>query len=94
MTFAINCGLVSCFLQELWKSLLFPVEGIPVIHEAVFVAVFTRLNHRSTWTANGIGAEAVLEMLKNLDLELERKNLASYIKETVTRCSQNHILTT
>jgi DNA-directed RNA polymerase subunit beta' len=23
----------------------------------------------------GIGAEAVLEMLKNLDLELERKNL-------------------
>ena len=30
----------------------------------------------------GIGAEAVLEMLKNLDLELERKNLVSYIKET------------
>ena len=59
MTFAINCGLVSRFLQELWKSLLVPVEGIPVIHEAVFVAVFTRLNHRSTWTANGIGAEAV-----------------------------------
>ena len=30
----------------------------------------------------GIGAEAVLEMLKNLDLDLERKNLVDYIKET------------
>ena len=28
----------------------------------------------------GIGAEAVLEMLKNLDLELERKNLINFIK--------------
>jgi DNA-directed RNA polymerase subunit beta' len=26
----------------------------------------------------GIGAEAVLEMLKNLDLELERKNLVKF----------------
>jgi DNA-directed RNA polymerase subunit beta' len=29
----------------------------------------------------GIGAEAVLEMLKNLDLELERKNLVNFIKK-------------
>ena len=33
----------------------------------------------------GIGAEAVLEMLKNLDLELERKNLVSFIKETKSK---------
>ena len=29
----------------------------------------------------GIGAEAVLEMLKNLDLELERKNLITLLKK-------------
>ncbi len=40
----------------------------------------------------GIGAEAVLEMLKNLDLETERKNLASYIKETKSKVNEERAI--
>ncbi len=40
----------------------------------------------------GIGAEAVLEMLKNLDLENERKNLASYIKETKSKVNEERAI--
>ncbi len=40
----------------------------------------------------GIGAEAVLEMLKNLDLELERKNLISYIKETKSKVNEERAI--
>ena len=40
----------------------------------------------------GIGAEAVLEMLKNLDLELERKNLVSYIKETKSKVNEERAI--
>ncbi|MBD1135267.1 DNA-directed RNA polymerase subunit beta' [Pelagibacterales bacterium SAG-MED47] len=40
----------------------------------------------------GIGAEAVLEMLKGLDLELERKNLSSYIKETKSKVNEERAI--
>ncbi len=40
----------------------------------------------------GIGAEAVLEMLKNLDLELERKNLIDYIKETKSKVNEERAI--
>ncbi len=40
----------------------------------------------------GIGAEAVLEMLRNLDLELERKNLVSYIKETKSKVNEERAI--
>merc|ERR1711991_1192752 len=40
----------------------------------------------------GIGAEAVLEMLKNLDLELERKNLVSFIKETKSKVNEERAI--
>ncbi len=40
----------------------------------------------------GIGAEAVLEMLKNLDLELEKKNLVSYIKETKSKVNEERAI--
>ncbi len=40
----------------------------------------------------GIGAEAVLEMLKNLDLELERNNLISYIKETKSKVNEERAI--
>ena len=40
----------------------------------------------------GIGAEAVLEMLKNLDLELERKNLINYIKETKSKVNEERAI--
>ncbi len=40
----------------------------------------------------GIGAEAVLEMLKNLDLELERKNLVTYIKETKSKVNEERAI--
>ncbi len=40
----------------------------------------------------GIGAEAVLEMLKNLDLETERKNLVSYIKETKSKVNEERAI--
>ena len=40
----------------------------------------------------GIGAEAVLEMLKSLDLELERKNLANYIKETKSKVNEERAI--
>ena len=40
----------------------------------------------------GIGAEAVLEMLKNLDLELERKNLVNYIKETKSKVNEERAI--
>ncbi len=40
----------------------------------------------------GIGAEAVLEMLKNLDLQNERKNLASYIKETKSKVNEERAI--
>ena len=40
----------------------------------------------------GIGAEAVLEMLKNLDLDLERKNLVSYIKETKSKVNEERAI--
>ncbi len=40
----------------------------------------------------GIGAEAVLEMLKNLDLDLERKNLVNYIKETKSKVNEERAI--
>ncbi len=40
----------------------------------------------------GIGAEAVLEMLKNLDLENERKNLINYIKETKSKVNEERAI--
>ncbi|MDC3028314.1 DNA-directed RNA polymerase subunit beta' [Candidatus Pelagibacter sp.] len=40
----------------------------------------------------GIGAEAVLEMLRSLDLELERKNLANYIKETKSKVNEERAI--
>ena len=40
----------------------------------------------------GIGAEAVLEMLRNLDLELERKNLINYIKETKSKVNEERAI--
>ena len=40
----------------------------------------------------GIGAEAVLEMLKNLDLETEKKNLVSYIKETKSKVNEERAI--
>ncbi len=40
----------------------------------------------------GIGAEAVLEMLKNLDLDNEKKNLASYIKETKSKVNEERAI--
>ncbi len=41
---------------------------------------------------SGIGAEAVLEMLKNLDLDLERKNLVNYIKETKSKVNEERAI--
>ncbi len=40
----------------------------------------------------GIGAEAVLEMLKSLDLELERTNLVNYIKETKSKVNEERAI--
>ncbi len=40
----------------------------------------------------GIGAEAVLEMLKSLDLESERKNLVNYIKETKSKVNEERAI--
>ena len=40
----------------------------------------------------GIGAEAVLEMLKNLDLETEKKNLVNYIKETKSKVNEERAI--
>ena len=40
----------------------------------------------------GIGAEAVLEMLKSLDLESERKNLVDYIKETKSKVNEERAI--
>ena len=40
----------------------------------------------------GIGAEAVLEMLKNLDLDLEKKNLVDYIKETKSKVNEERAI--
>ncbi len=40
----------------------------------------------------GIGAEAVLQMLKNLDLELERKKLISFIKETKSKVNEERAI--
>ncbi len=40
----------------------------------------------------GIGAEAVLEMLKNLDLDLERKNLVNYISETKSKVNEERAI--
>ena len=40
----------------------------------------------------GIGAEAVLEMLKSLDLETERKNLVNYIKETKSKVNEERAI--
>ncbi len=40
----------------------------------------------------GIGAEAVLEMLKNLDLELEKSNLVKYIKDTKSKVNEERAI--
>ena len=40
----------------------------------------------------GIGAEAVLEMLKNLDLESERKKLVNYINETKSKVNEERAI--
>ena len=40
----------------------------------------------------GIGAEAVLEMLRSLDLNLEKKNLVNYIKETKSKVNEERAI--
>jgi DNA-directed RNA polymerase subunit beta' len=40
----------------------------------------------------GIGAEAVLEMLKSLDLEMEKKTLTTFIKETKSKVNEERAI--
>jgi hypothetical protein len=61
MAFAINGGLVSDLLEKLWKDLLVPVKGVPVVHEAILVAVLAAHDYSATGSANGVGAEAFLK---------------------------------
>ena len=61
MTFAINGGLVSDLLEKLGKDLLVPVKGVPVVHEAILVAVLAAHDYSATGSANGVGAEAFLK---------------------------------
>ena len=61
MRLAVDGGLVACFLEELRKGLLVPVKTIPVVHEAILVAVLAGLDYRSAGTADRIGAKAVHE---------------------------------
>lgn len=61
MPFANHGSLVAGFLEQFWKSLLVPVEPVAVPPEPVQMAVLSGQDDRSTWTANGIGAETVLK---------------------------------
>ena len=58
---AVDGCLVPGLLQELGEGLLVPVEAVPVVHEAVLVAVLPGLDDRPAGPADGIGAEAPLE---------------------------------
>ena len=61
MTFAIYGGLVPDLLEKLGEDLLVPVKGVPVVHEAILVAVFAAHDYSATGSADGVGAEAFLK---------------------------------
>ena len=58
---SVDRGLVARFLQQFGEGLLIPVEGVPIIHEAILVAVLAGLDYRPTGSANRIGAKAIDE---------------------------------
>ena len=61
VAFAVNGCLVARFLKEFRKSLLIPVEGVPVVHESVLVTVLAGLDDGATRAADRIRAETVLK---------------------------------
>ena len=58
---SVDRGLVARFLQQFGEGLLIPVEGVPIIHEAILVAVLAGLDYRPAGSANRIGAKAIDE---------------------------------
>ena len=59
--FTVKGGMVTSGTENFWKNLLVPVEGIPVVHEAIFMAVLSAHNDGARGTANGVSAEGILK---------------------------------
>ena len=55
MDFSNQCGIVTLPLKCLGKILLIPIEGLDIIHLAIFKTVHTGQNHSPTRRANGVG---------------------------------------
>ena len=59
--FTVKGGMVTCGTENFRENLLVPVEGVPVIHKAIFMAVLTAHDDGARGPANGVGAEGVLK---------------------------------
>ena len=53
--------MVTCGTENFRENLLVPVEGVPVIHKAIFMAVLTAHDDGARGPANGVGAEGILK---------------------------------
>lgn len=59
--FSEDCSIVAYFFEELGEGLLVAIELVPVVHEAIVMAVLTGEDDGSAGAADGVGAEAVFE---------------------------------
>ena len=62
MPFSDDCRLIASIAEQFGKSLLGTIKGVSIPDETIEVTVFSRLNHSSTRTADGVGYIAPIEL--------------------------------
>jgi len=58
---AVESGVIAGGTENFWEDLLFPIEAVPVVHKAVFVAVFATHNDSAGRATDRVGAEGVFK---------------------------------
>lgn len=58
---AIQSGMVAGSAQDFGENLLVPIEAIPVVHEAIDVAVFATHDDGAGRAADRVGAEGIFK---------------------------------
>ena len=58
---SVECRVVTGSAENFREDLLIPVEAIPIVHEAVFMAVLAAHDDSAGRSANRVGAEGIFE---------------------------------
>jgi hypothetical protein len=58
---SVECRVVTGSAENFRENLLIPIEAVPIVHEAVFVAVLAAHDNSAGRSANRVGAEGIFE---------------------------------